>query len=346
MIQVTLKDESVKKIESEETVMNIAKIISEGLARNATASKINGEIKDLRTIIDKDCKLEILTFESDLEGKRAYWHTASHIMAQAVKRIFPNVKLAIGPTIDEGFYYDFDTEKPFTDEDKIKIEEEMKKIIKEDLSIERFELPREEAIKLMKQREEDYKVELIKEIPDEEKISFYRQGDFVDLCAGPHLLSTGKVKIVKILSSSGAYWKGNEHNKMLQRIYAIAFPKNSMLEEYISKLEDAKRRDHRKIGKELELFMTHKLVGAGLPIYLPNGATIRRILERYIQDKELAMGYNHVYTPSMANVELYKTSGHWEHYKENMFPVMKMDDEKMVLRPASYVNIQKQNTLI
>lgn len=335
MIQVTLKDESVKKIESEETVMNIAKIISEGLARNATASKINGEIKDLRTIIDKDCKLEILTFESDLEGKRAYWHTASHIMAQAVKRIFPNVKLAIGPTIDEGFYYDFDTEKPFTDEDKIKIEEEMKKIIKEDLSIERFELPREEAIKLMKQREEDYKVELIKEIPDEEKISFYRQGDFVDLCAGPHLLSTGKVKIVKILSSSGAYWKGNEHNKMLQRIYAIAFPKNSMLEEYISKLEDAKRRDHRKIGKELELFMTHKLVGAGLPIYLPNGATIRRILERYIQDKELAMGYNHVYTPSMANVELYKTSGHWEHYKENMFPVMKMDDEKMVLRPMN-----------
>ena len=211
----------------------------------------------------------------------------------------------------------------------------MKKIIKEDLPLERFELPRAEAIKLMKDANESYKVELIEELPEEEVISFYKQGEYVDLCAGPHLMSTGKVKSVKILSSSGAYWRGSEKNKMLQRIYAISFPKASQLEEHLQFLEEAKQRDHRKIGKDLKLFMTHKLVGAGLPMYLPNGATIRRTLERYIQDKELALGYSHVYTPSLANVELYKTSGHWDHYKDDMFPVMKMDNEEMVLRPMN-----------
>ena len=264
-----------------------------------------------------------------------YWHTTSHIMAQAVKRLFPKAKVTIGPSIENGFYYDFDVEKPFSDEDLANIEEEMKKIIKEDLEIERFELPRKEAIKLMEERKEPYKVELIKELPEGEVISFYKQGEFTDLCRGPHLPTTGAVKAIKLLSTSGAYWRGNEKNKMLQRIYGISFPKASELEEYLQKLEEAKDRDHRKIGKDLDLFMTHKLVGAGLPLYLPNGATIRRVLERYIQDKELALGYQHVYTPSLANVELYKTSGHWDHYKDDMFPEMVMDSESFVLRPMN-----------
>ena len=264
-----------------------------------------------------------------------YWHTTSHIMAQAIKRLFPDAKLTIGPSIEKGFYYDFDVEKPFTEEDLSAIEVEMKKIIKEDLPIERFELPREEAIKLMKDAGESYKVELIEDLPEDEVISFYKQGEFTDLCAGPHLMSTGKVKSVKLLSTSGAYWRGNENNKMLQRIYGVAFPKASLLEEHLQMLEEAKQRDHRKLGKDLELFMTHKLVGSGLPMYLPNGATVRRLLERYIQDKEIKMGYKHVYTPSLANVELYKTSGHWDHYKEDMFPVMKMDNEELVLRPMN-----------
>ena len=334
MIKITLKDGSVKEIEKAMSILDIAKSISEGLARVATCGEVDGEVKDLRFVVEKDCTLNILTFDS-LDGKKAYWHTTSHIMAQAVKRLFPDVKLAIGPAIDEGFYYDFDVEKPFTEEDKTKIEEEMKKIIKENLDIERFELPKAEAIKLMKEKNEDYKVELIEDLAEGEVISFYKQGEFVDLCAGPHLMSTGKVKSVKILSSSGAYWRGDEHNKMLQRIYAISFPKASMVEEYMQILEDRKARDHRKIGKDLHLFMTHPLVGAGLPIYLPDGATIRRILERYIQDKELALGYHHVYTPSLATTNLYKISGHWDHYKDDMFPIMKMDNEELVLRPMN-----------
>ena len=334
MIKVKLMDGSILEVEQGSTILEVAKKISEGLARNATCGSINGKVEDLRYSINEDCDLVIHTFkEDDLEGKQAYWHTTSHIMAQAVSRLFPNVKFAIGPSIENGFYYDFDVEKPFTDEDKSKIEDEMKKIIKENIKIERCSLPKKEALELMK--DQPYKQELINELPEGEEISFYKQGDFTDLCAGPHLESTGKVKIVKILSSSGAYWRGDEHNKMLQRIYAISFPKASMLEEYLNYLEEMRQRDHRKIGKEQELFMTHKLVGAGLPMYLPNGATIRRILERYIQDKELAMGYQHVYTPSLANVDLYKTSGHWDHYKEDMFPVMKMDNEEMVLRPMN-----------
>ena len=335
MIKITLKDGSIKEVESGKSVIEVAKEISEGLARMATCGTVDGKVVDLRHILNKDCNLEIHTFESSLEGKKAYWHTTSHIMAQAIKRIRPDAKLAIGPSIDEGFYYDFDVEKNFTDEDKEKIEAEMKKIIKENLPIERYTLPREEAIKFMEKQNEPYKVELIKDLPEGEERSFYKQGEFTDLCAGPHLMSTGKIKSIKILSSSGAYWRGDEHNKMLQRIYAISFPKASQVEEYLAKLEEAKERDHRKIGKDLELFMTHKLVGSGLPMYLPKGATIRRVLERYIQDKELALGYSHVYTPSLANVALYKTSGHWDHYKEDMFPMMKMGEEEMVLRPMN-----------
>ena len=335
MIKITLKDGSIKEVEAGKSVFDVAKEISEGLARVATCASVDGKVVDLRHILNSDCNLEIHTFESSLEGKKAYWHTTSHIMAQAIKRIKPETKLAIGPSIDEGFYYDFDVEKNFTDEDKEKIEAEMKKIIKENLPIERFTLPREEAIKFMEEKNEQYKVELIKDLPEGEEISFYKQGEFTDLCAGPHLMSTGKIKAVKILSTSGAYWRGDEHNKMLQRIYAISFPKVSQVEEYLAKLEEAKERDHRKIGKDQELFMTHKLVGSGLPLYLPKGATIRRVLERYIQDKELALGYQHVYTPSLANVALYKTSGHWDHYKDDMFPMMKMGDEEIVLRPMN-----------
>lgn len=333
MVKVELKDGSLLEVEQGSSVIDVAKKISEGLARVATAGRVNGKVVDLRFELNEDSKLEILTFDSDLDGKKAYWHTTSHIMAQAVKRLFPDTKFAIGPSIDEGFYYDFDTIETFNDADKEKIEAEMKKIIKEDLPIERFSLPKDEALKLM--ADQPYKIELINDLPEGEEISFYKQGEFTDLCAGPHLMSTGKVKSIKLLSNSGAYWRGSEKNKMLQRIYAISFPKASQLEEFIKLQEEAKERDHRKIGKDLKLFMTHKLVGAGLPIYLPNGATIRRTLERYIQDKELALGYWHVYTPSLANTELYKISGHWDHYKDDMFPVMKMDNEELVLRPMN-----------
>ncbi len=333
MIKITLKDNSIIEVEKGTSIIELAKKISEGLARMATCGKVNGEVKDLRYELNEDCNVSIETFESSLEGKQAYWHTTSHIMAQAVKRLFPEVKFAIGPSIEKGFYYDFDVEKPFTDEDKANIEAEMKKIIKEDIEIEKFVLPKEEALNLMDGQ--PYKQELIEELPDGEEISFYKQGDFTDLCAGPHLMKTGKVKAIKILSSSGAYWRGDEKNKMLQRIYAISFPKASQVEEYLAELEEIRQRDHRKLGKDLELFMTHKLVGSGLPMYLPNGATVRRLLERYIQDKEIEMGYKHVYTPSMANTELYKVSGHWDHYSEDMFPRMKMDNEEMVLRPMN-----------
>ncbi len=333
MIKVTLKDGSVKEVQEGISVIDLAKSISEGLARVATCARVNGEVVDLRTVLNEDCSLEILTFESDLDGKKAYWHTTSHIMAQAVKRLFPNTKFAIGPSIDEGFYYDFDVEQNFSEDDKSKIEEEMKKIIKEDLPIEKFNLSKDEALKLMEGQ--PYKQELINELPEGEEISFYKQGDFTDLCAGPHLISTGKVKAVKILTNSGAYWRGDEHNKMLQRIYAVSFPKASQLDEFIQMQEEAKQRDHRKIGKDLNLFMTHELVGSGLPMYLPDGATIRRLLERYIQDKEISLGYKHVYTPSLASTRLYKISGHWDHYKEDMFPIMQMDNEELVLRPMN-----------
>ena len=275
---------------------------------------------------------EVYEGELDLNVLR---HTCSHIMAQAVKRLWPQAKLAIGPFIEKGFYYDIDVEPKLQESDLEKIEAEMKKIIKENLKVEAFILPKDEAIKLMKDRNEPYKVELIEELPEGEDISFFKQGEFVDLCTGPHMLYTKAVKVFKLMSITGAYWKGDEKNKMLQRIYATAFDSKEGLDEYLQELEDAKQRDHRKIGKDLKLFMTHKLVGAGLPLYLPNGATIRRILERYIQDKELELGYDHVYTPSLATTDLYKTSGHWDHYKDDMFPVMEMDNEALVLRPMN-----------
>ena len=336
-MKVILKDGSILKVEKGISILELAKKISEGLARVATCAKVNGKVKDLRyNIEEENAEVEICTFDNSEEGKKAYWHTTSHIMAQAIKRIYgKDIKLAIGPAIDDGFYYDFDVKENISSEDFEKIEAEMKKIIKEDLPIEKYTLSREEAIKFEKDQGEDYKVELIEELPEGEEISFYKQGEFTDLCAGPHLMSTGKVKSVKILTSSGAYWRGNEHNKMLQRFYGVSFPKASQLEEHMQKLEDAKQRDHRKIGKQLDLFMTHELVGSGLPMYLPNGATIRRLLEQYILNKEIKLGYKHVYTPSLANVALYKTSGHWDHYKEDMFPVMKMDNEEMVLRPMN-----------
>ena len=275
---------------------------------------------------------EVYEAEMDLSILR---HTASHIMAQAIKRLYPNAKLAIGPSIENGFYYDIDVEPKLVEADIEKIEAEMKKIIKENLKIEAFKLPRAEALKLMEEKNEPYKVELINDLPEDEELSFFKQGEFVDLCTGPHMLYTKAVKVFKIMNITGAYWRGDEKNKMLQRVYATAFDSKEALDEYLQQLEEAKQRDHRKIGKELDLFMTHELVGAGLPLYLPNGATIRRILERYIQDKEIALGYKHVYTPSLANVALYKTSGHWDHYKDDMFPAMQMDNEEMVLRPMN-----------
>ena len=275
---------------------------------------------------------EVYEADMDLSVLR---HTASHIMAQAIKRLYPNAKLAIGPSIENGFYYDIDVEPKLVEADIEKIEAEMKKIIKENLKVEAFKLSRAEALKLMEEKGEPYKVELINDLPEDEELSFFKQGEFVDLCTGPHMLYTKAVKVFKIMNITGAYWRGDEKNKMLQRVYATAFDSKEALDAYLQQLEEAKQRDHRKIGKELDLFMTHELVGAGLPLYLPNGATIRRILERYIQDKEIALGYKHVYTPSLANVALYKTSGHWDHYKDDMFPAMQMDNEEMVLRPMN-----------
>lgn len=268
--------------------------------------------------------------------EKTFWHTTSHVMAQAIKRLYKNVKLAIGPAIDNGFYYDIDSEKPFTTDDLVKIEEEMMKIVKEGYSLEYREMDRKEAIKYYEDLGEIYKVEILKDLGDKvEKVSFYKQGEFEDLCKGPHIPTIKPIKAIKLLSVSGAYWRGNEKNKMLQRIYGVSFPKKSMLDEHLEKLKEAKERDHRKIGKEQELFMTHELVGSGLPIFLPNGAIIKRILERYIVDKEIEQGYNHVYSPSLANTELYKISGHWDHYKEDMFPEMKLDNESFVLRPMN-----------
>ena len=333
MINLTLKDGSVKKIEKGKSVYEIAKEISEGLARAATCASVDGKVVDLRYILDKDCNLEIHTFESDLEGKKAYWHTTSHIMAQAIKRLFPEIKLAIGPSIDDGFYYDFDVQTPFSDEDKVKIEDEMNKIIKEDLPIERFELPRKDAIKLMEQRGEKYKVELINDLPQDAIISFYKQGEFTDLCAGPHLLSTGKVKAIKILSSSSAYWRGDEKRESLQRIYGISFPKKSMLDEHIEMLEEALKRDHRKLGKELELFMLAP-EGPGFPFFLPKGMILRNILEDYWRKLHQRDGYEEIKTPIMLNEELWHRSGHWDHYKENMY-TSKIDDVDFALKPMN-----------
>ncbi|MBQ7622292.1 MAG: TGS domain-containing protein, partial [Bacteroidales bacterium] len=334
-MQITLKDGSVKEYAAGMSVIDIAKDLSQGLARVAAVGMFNGEEVDLRTPLTEDGELSILTVK-DAEGLSTLRHTASHVMAQAVKRLYPTAKLAIGPSIAEGFYYDIDFESPLTSDDFNKIEAEMKKIIKENYPVERFTLPRDQAIAFMQEKGEPYKVELIEDLPEGEEISFYQQGEFVDLCAGPHLMSTGGVgKAYKILSLAGAYWRGSEKNKMLTRLYATAFNKKEELDEYVRKLEEAKLRDHRKLGREMKLFMTDDLVGRGLPMFLPNGYTIWRELENYIRDKEIRLGYQHVMTPCVGTVELYKTSGHWDHYKENMFPAMQVDEETYVLRPMN-----------
>ena len=334
MIKIILKDESVMEVEKGTTIMEVAKKISEGLARVATCGTVDSEVKDLRYELNEDCKLTIETFESSLEGKKAYWHTTSHIMAQAIKRLFPEYKLAIGPAIDNGYYYDFDVKNAFSDEDKEKIEQEMSKIIKEDLPIEKFVLSRDEAIKLMKEKDEKYKIELIEDLPEGEEISFYKQGDFVDLCAGPHLMSTGKVKAVKLLSSSSAYWRGDENREVLQRIYGISFPKKKDLDEYLEKLEEAKSRDHRKIGKDLDLFCFSDYVGGGLPLYTPKGTIVKEALQREIEKICRSYGFQKVSCPSLANISLFETSGHAQKFNDELFRVNSPKGHEFVLKPV------------
>lgn len=337
MVKVELKDGSKIEVNEGSSILEVAKKLSEGLARNAMAAKIDGEVKDLRTIIEKDCKLEILTFD-DLDGKKAYWHTTSHIMAQAIKRLYgDSAKLTIGPYIDNGFYYDFDVEKPFTEEDLAKIEEEMKKIVKEDLPITRYTLPREEAIKLMKDRKEPYKVELIEELPEDEEISFYDQGEFKELCAGPHIMSTGSVKAFKLLHSSASYWRGDETKQTLQRIYGIAFPKASMLEEYLHMLEEAKKRDHRKLGKELDLFFFDE-TAPGMAYWMPKGFTMMNILIDLWRKEHKKRGYQEFSGPQLNSSSLWKTSGHWDHYKEDMFVLIDSDGKEQALKPMNCPN--------
>ena len=331
-MKITLKDGSVKEYSEAKSVYEIAADISEGLARMATAGEVNGEVIDLRTKIDQDCELTIHTFQSQ-EGAHAFRHTTSHILAQAVKRLFPDTKLAIGPAIDDGFYYDFDREVPFTTEDLETIEKEMKKIVKEDLKIEQFTLPREEAIALMKEKEEPYKVELIEDLPEDAVISFYKQGEFTDLCAGPHLLSTKSVKAFKLTSLAGAYWRGSEKNKMLTRIYGTSFTKKADLDEYLAKIEEAKKRDHRKLGKELGLF-TILEEGPGFPIFLPKGMILKNTLIDYWREVHTRAGYVEISTPIMLNKQLWETSGHWAHYKENMYTTV-IDEEDFAIKPMN-----------
>ena len=332
MISITLKDGIVKEYEAGVSVLQVAESISAGLARVTLAGEVDGKVQDIRFKIEKDSTLNLLTFD-DQKGKNAYRHTVSHILAQAVKRLYPNAKLAIGPSIESGFYYDFDMEKPFIPEDLVKLEAEMAKIIKEDIAIERFTLPRAEAIKFMEERNEPYKVELIEDLPEGEELSFYKQGDFVDLCAGPHLLSTGKVKAIKLMQLAGAYWRGSEKNKMLQRVYGTAFPKRSELDEYINRLEEAKKRDHRKLGKELDLFDILD-EGPGFPFFMPKGMILRNILENFWREEHTKRGYQEIKTPIILNEELWHRSGHWDHYKENMY-FTKIDDGDYAIKPMN-----------
>jgi len=330
MFEVRFKD---KKLSFEEpvTVYDAARE-AELISREVLSARVNGKVSDLTTLLSSDCDVELLTFE-DPDGAKTFRHTASHILAEAVKRLYPETKLTIGPAIDEGFYYDFDSDVSFTAEVLEKLEAEMKKIVKENQKLEKFVLPRKEALELMK--DEPYKIELINDLPEDEEISFYKMGEFTDLCAGPHLFSTGAVKAFKLLACNAAYWRGDSERETLQRIYGTAFPKKDELEAYLQKLEDAKKRDHRKIGKDLKLFMSDDLVGRGMPMFLPKGYVIWQVLENYIKEKERKLGYQHVMTPCVGTVQLYKTSGHWDHYKENMFPAMQVDDETYVLRPMN-----------
>ena len=349
-MKITLKDGTIKEYEQAMSVYDIALDISEGLARMACAAQINGEVADLRTVVETDCNLSILT-ANDEAGLRTLRHTTSHVLAEAVKRLYPNAKLAIGPSIDTGFYYDFETE-PFTREDLDKIEAEMKKVIKEGSRLEKFTLPREEAIQFMEEKEEPYKVELIRDLPKDSVISFYRQGEFVDLCAGPHLMSTKNIKAFKLISSSGAYWRGKSENAMLQRIYGSAFPKKEELDEYLLHLEDIKKRDHNKLGREMEIFATVDVIGQGLPLLMPKGAKMIQTLQRWIEDEEENRGYMRTKTPLMAKKDLYVISDHWSHYKEGMFVLgdeENPESEVFALRPMTcpfqyYVYKQSQKS--
>lgn len=337
MIKLSLKDGSIREVEDGILASEVIKGIGMGLYKSACCVKVDGVVKDLRTPITNDCQFEVMTFDS-IEGKKTFWHTASHILAQAVKRLYPQVKLAIGPAIDNGFYYDFDIEKPFSAEDLANIEVEMKKIVKENLPLEQYELSPDKAIEYLNSIEEPYKVELCQEHAEKgEPISFYKQGDFTDLCAGPHLMSTAPVKAFKLLSSTGAYWRGSEKNKMLCRVYGTAYPKASELEAYLKQLEEAKLRDHNKLGRELELFTTVDVIGQGLPVMLPKGAKVLQILQRFVEDEEEKRGYQLTKTPYMAKSDLYKISGHWGHYKEGMFVLgdEEKDKEVFALRPMT-----------
>ena len=329
---ITLKDGSRKEYSEAKSVIDIASDISEGLARVACAGEVDGEVVDLRTMLDRDCELNILTFDSE-GGRGAFRHTTSHIMAQAIKRLYPDVKLAIGPSIDDGFYYDVDSEEPITAEDLTKIEAEMKKIVKENLAITRFTKPRAEAIEYFKEKNEPYKVELIEDLPEDAEISFYQQGEFVDLCAGPHLMSTKPVKAFKLTSLAGAYWRGSEKNKMLTRIYGTSFTKKADLEEYITRLEEAKKRDHRKLGKELGLFMMRE-EGPGFPFFLPKGMVLKNTLLDYWREIHEKAGYVEISTPIMLSRHLWETSGHWDHYKENMYTTV-IDDTDFAIKPMN-----------
>lgn len=335
-IQITLPDGAVREYASGTTIEEVAGSISSGLRKNAIAGKIDGKVVDVYTPIENNAAIEIVTVDS-ADGLEVYRHSTAHLLAQAIKRIYgnANVKLGIGPVIEDGFYYDIDMEQSLTPEDLVKIEKEMEKIVQQNIDIRRRVVSRDEALAIFTELDDNLKLELIRDLPADSVITMYDQGEFFDLCRGPHLPSTGRIKAFKLLSVAGAYWRGDSKNKMLQRIYGTAFPKKAQLDEHLHFLEEAKKRDHRKLGRELKMFTFSREVGQGLPLWLPNGAKLRRTMERYIVDLEERLGYEHVYTPVLANVELYKTSGHWEHYSEDMFPKMIMDNEELVLRPMN-----------
>lgn len=340
MIEVRLPDGSVKEYD---VGVSLAQIARDAARPDALVAKVNGELRDLTARLDQDAAVEFLAFD-DPEGREVYWHSSAHLLAQAVKDLFPEAKLAIGPPIDEGFYYDINIGRPFTPEDVERIEAHMRELAKRDQPIERVEIPREEAIRTYRTMGEKYKLELLDEIPDA-RVSFYRQDGFMDMCRGPHLPRTGLINAIKLLSTSGAYWRGDEHRDMLSRIYGVTFPRPEQLDEFLHQLEEAKRRDHRRLGKELKIFAFAPELGQGLPLWLPRGATVRRILENYITDLELQRGYHHVYAPDLASVELYKISGHWDYFRESMYPPMQVDNEELVLKPMNcphHIMIYKQ----
>jgi len=340
-ITVTFPDGSRREFPAGVTLADIAKAAGRG---DALVARVDGGVRDLSARLQEDARVELLTFDQP-EGREVYWHSSSHLMAQAVKELFPEAKLAIGPPIEQGFYYDIDIGRPFGPEDLARIEARMRELAAKDQPIERVDLPRDEAIRMYEARGEKYKVELLQQDIPDPQVSFYRQNGFSDMCRGPHLPRTGLIKAIKLLSTGGAYWRGDEHREMLSRIYGITFPRQEQLDEFVHMLEEAKRRDHRRLGRELKLFAFAEEVGQGLPLWLPRGATVRRILENYIVDVELRHGYQHVYAPDLASSTLYKISGHWEHFRENMYPPMEIDHEQLVLKPMNcphHIMIYKQ----